>query len=84
MHDVEFDLTERRGKLVLILGFLFFPAFVCGMSPAVDGTAGERERRSLEVLMAQPARAWELVTGKWLAAGVLAAAGVTIALALAH
>ena len=33
--------------------------------------AGERERRSLEVLMAQPAKAWELVVGKWLAAVVL-------------
>ncbi len=38
------------------LGILFLPAFFCSLSAAVDSTAGERERRSLEVLMAQPAR----------------------------
>jgi sodium transport system permease protein len=54
------------------------------MSAAVDSTAGERERRSLEVLMAQPAHAWELVTGKWLAASMLAVVGVTLNLLLAH
>jgi sodium transport system permease protein len=83
-YDTGTNASRSAGLIGSILGFLFFPAFVCGMSPAVDGTAGERERRSLEVLMAQPARAWELVAGKWLAAGVLAAAGVTIALVLAH
>ncbi|WP_229425447.1 ABC transporter permease subunit [Massilia sp. Se16.2.3] len=63
---------------------LFFPAFFCGMSAAVDSTAGERERRSMEVLMAQPARAREIVTGKWLMAGTLAVVGLTLELILAH
>jgi sodium transport system permease protein len=54
------------------------------MSTAVDSTAGERERRSMEVLMAQPIRPWELVIGKWLSAASLAIAGVTLELALAH
>ena len=54
------------------------------MSAAVDSTAGERERRSLEVLMSQPARAWELVVGKWLAAASLAVIGITLELFLAH
>jgi sodium transport system permease protein len=67
-----------------ILGVLFLPVFICGMSTAVDSTAGERERRSMEVLMAQPIRAGELVIGKWMTAASLAIAGVTLELALAH
>jgi sodium transport system permease protein len=67
-----------------ILGVLFLPVFICGMSTAVDSTAGERERRSMEVLMAQPIRAWELVIGKWLSAATLAIAGVILELSLAH
>jgi sodium transport system permease protein len=78
--------TAARSAALIsgILGALFLPAFMCGMSAAVDSTAGERERRSLEVLMAQPARTWELVVGKWLAAVVLAIVGVTLNLVLAH
>lgn len=67
-----------------MIGFLFFPAFILNMSSAVDSTAGERERRSLEVLMAQPAHSWELVGGKWLASSILAVVGVTVVLLLGH
>jgi sodium transport system permease protein len=38
----------------------------------------------MEVLMAQPARAWEIVTGKWLMAGALAVFGLTLELILMH
>lgn len=47
-------------------------------------TAGERERRSLEVLMVQPMRARDLVVGKWLAASTLAAGGLALELIVAH
>ena len=67
-----------------IIGILFFPAFMLSMSAAVDSTAGERERRSLEVLMAQPAHTWELVRGNWLAASILGVVGVTLELILGH
>jgi len=83
-YDTGTTAARSAGVIGSILGFLFFPAFICGLSAAVDSTAGERERRSLEVLMAQPARAWELVTGKWLAAGALAIIGITFELILAH
>jgi sodium transport system permease protein len=36
------------------------------------------------VLMAQPARAWEIITGKWLMAASLAMIGLTLELILAH
>jgi sodium transport system permease protein len=83
-YDTGTTAARSAGLIGTILGFLFFPAFICGLSAAVDSTAGERERRSLEVLMSQPARAWELVVGKWLAAGSLAVIGITLELMLAH
>lgn len=83
-YDTGGTAARSAGLIGAILGFLFFPAFICGLSAAVDSTAGERERRSLEVLMAQPIRPWELITGKWLNAGLLAVVGITAELALAH
>lgn len=83
-YDTGTTASRSAGLIGGILGILFFPAFMLCMSAAVDSTAGERERRSLEVLMAQPAHAWELVVGKWLAASVLAVVGVTLELMLAH
>jgi len=78
--------NASRSAMVIgsIIGILFLPAFFLNMSAAVDCTAGERERRSLEVLMAQPAQTWELVGGKWLAASVPSLVGVTLVLVLAH
>ena len=83
-YDTGSTAARSAGLIGSILGFLFFPAFICGLSAAVDSTAGERERRSLEVLMSQPARAWQLVLGKWLAAASLAVIGITLELFLAH
>jgi sodium transport system permease protein len=83
-YDTGTTAARSAGVIGGILGFLFFPAFICGLSAAVDSTAGERERRSLEVLMAQPVRTWELVAGKWLAAAALAIIGITLELMLAH
>ena len=83
-YDAGSTAARSAGLIGSILGFLFFPAFICGLSAAVDSTAGERERRSLEILMSQPAHAWELVLGKWLAAAALAVIGITFELMLAH
>lgn len=83
-YDTGSNAARSAGLIGSILGFLFFPAFICCLSAAVDSTAGERERRSLEVLMSQPAHAWELIVGKWLAAGALSVIGITVELALAH
>ncbi|WP_020655836.1 ABC transporter permease [Massilia niastensis] len=83
-YDTGTTASRSAGLIGGMIGILFFPAFMLCMSAAVDSTAGERERRSLEVLMAQPAHAWELVGGKWLAASVIAIVGVTLDLLLAH
>jgi sodium transport system permease protein len=50
----------------------------------MDTTAGERERRSLELLLAQPVHPFELIAGKWIAAACLSMAGLTLELLLAH
>jgi len=83
-YDTGTNASRSAGFIGSMLSMLFFPAFFCGMSAAIDSTAGERERRSLEVLMAQPARAWEIITGKWLMAASLAIIGLTLELILAH
>jgi sodium transport system permease protein len=83
-YDTGTNASRSASLIGGILAALFFPAFMLGMSSAIDSTAGERERRSFEVLLAQPARTWELVAGKWLAAGTLAVVGMTLELTLAH
>jgi len=83
-YDTGTNASRSAGFIGSMLSMLFFPAFFCGMSAAVDSTAGERERRSLEVLMAQPARSGSIIAGKWLMAGALAVIGLTLELILAH
>jgi sodium transport system permease protein len=83
-HDTGTNASRSAMVIGGIIGILFLPAFFLNLSAAVDSTAGERERRSLEVLMAQPARSWELVVGKWLAASVPSLLGVTLILCVAH
>ncbi|UUZ56174.1 ABC transporter permease subunit [Massilia sp. H-1] len=46
--------------------------------------AHERERRSLEVLMAQPVTPFTLISGKWIAAATLSILGLSFELGLAH
>ncbi|MES2323930.1 MAG: ABC transporter permease [Pseudomonadota bacterium] len=83
-YDTGSNAARSATVIGAMLGFLFLPAFLCCLSAAVDSTAGERERRSLEVLMAQPVNPLMLVGGKWMAAGALSIIGITLELALAH
>ncbi|MES2299701.1 MAG: ABC transporter permease subunit [Pseudomonadota bacterium] len=83
-YDTGTSASRSAALIGTMLGMLFFPAFMICLSPAIDSTAGERERRSLEILLAQPASARDLIIGKWLAAAVLAIVGVSLELALAH
>jgi sodium transport system permease protein len=83
-YDTGSNASRSAAIIGAILGILFLPAFLCCLSAAVDSTAGERERRSLEVLMAQPVTPFTLISGKWLAAAALSVAGLTFELALAH
>lgn len=70
VHDV--DVSTPVSRSVLALGtvsvFIFMSLFMGGMYLAIDATAGERERGSLEPLLTVPVRREHLIYGKILAA----------------
>ena len=67
----EVDLSRPEQLAVQLLGvmplLLILAAFTGGASVAIDTTAGERERGSLEPLLLQPVSRVRLLLGKWLA-----------------
>jgi sodium transport system permease protein len=62
--DVATPQSQAASFLNLTGYFLIFSIFIGGMYLAIDSTAGERERGSLEPLLANPVARWELVFGK--------------------
>lgn len=62
------DVSTREGRSVLILGmityFVLFASLMGGLYLAIDATAGERDRNSLESLMALPVGRRQLMWGK--------------------
>ncbi|HEX7465950.1 MAG TPA: ABC transporter permease [Usitatibacter sp.] len=65
---------RQKGAFILFLipMFAILSPLLGGMTVAIDSTAGERERGSLEPLLANPVPTGQIVTGKWLAAWTLA------------
>lgn len=79
--DVQ-DLATREARASNILGgltiyFLMAP-FIGSMAVSIDVSAGERERNSLEVLMAQPVSSGKVFAGKTLVATVFGVIGVAL------
>lgn len=63
---------QRSSRLTqILLTFALISACVGGMYLAIDATAGERERKSLEPLLNTPASTQELILGKWLATAAM-------------
>ncbi|HEY5623947.1 MAG TPA: ABC transporter permease [Gammaproteobacteria bacterium] len=64
----EYDVSTAASRLVLILGVLSYLLVIStlmgGFYLAIDSTAGERERGSLEPLLALPATRSEIMLGK--------------------
>ena len=57
--------TSRGAALFAMLPyFIIFTAFMGGMFLAIDATAGERERQSLEPLLINPVPRWQVLGGK--------------------
>jgi sodium transport system permease protein len=68
---------SRAAQLTGMLPFFIMMAVLYGaLNAALDTTAGERERGSLEPLLMNPASRRDLVIGKW---GAVAAVGMLIA-----
>jgi sodium transport system permease protein len=87
------DVATPAGRSLLVLGmmtyFCLMSMLVGGFYLAVDTTAGERERGSLEPLLALPVERADLIAGKMLATGAfmsisllltVVAFGITISL----
>ncbi|WP_271679799.1 ABC transporter permease [Thermomonas mangrovi] len=71
-RDLASEEAKRNMFLSVVLPvILTMFAFIGGAHLAMDTTAGERERQSLEPLLATPASRAALVSGKMLAAAVL-------------
>ncbi len=60
--------AQLKGALSLMLMLTMVSA---GLYAAIDTSAGERERGSLEPLMMNPVPSWAFTLGKWLAVAVL-------------
>jgi len=71
------DAAARSAQLATMVPFFVLMAMLYGaLNAALDTTAGERERGSLEPLLTTPAPRWALVLGKW---GAVAAVSMLIA-----
>ena len=82
IESADLATPQQSGALVLFLVAYYglFAALMGGMAVALDTTAGERERQSLEPLLTTPARPIEIVVGKWLAVVAFDALVVTLTL----
>jgi len=82
VNDV--DVATPTGRAVVVLGFMtyfvLFALLMGGLYLAIDSTAGERERGSLEALLSLPVARASLVGGKILA--TCAYMGISLALSL--
>jgi len=73
--------TSRGGQVLAFLPyFILITVFMGSMHMAIDTTAGERERKSLEPLLINPLPRWQIMAGKLAATTFFALA--TLALGL--
>ena len=80
--DVASDQKRTANVLNFIPIYVLMAAFVAGLGIAIDGTAGERERKSLEPLLINPIRPIDIIFGKWFASGTFALLGMLATLVL--
>lgn len=73
---------QARGALLFgILPYmLVLTAFLGGMFLAIDATAGERERQSLEPLLVNPVERWRILMGKIGAAAAFSLVSIVLSL----
>jgi len=78
------DVSTPSGRSAMLLGmlsyFFLFALLTGGMNLAIDSTAGERERGSLEPLLCLPVKRDHLIFGKIFAACVFMALSLSLSL----
>jgi len=82
IKDVDLSTPQSRGMLVMIMlpYVLMITAFTGGMHLAIDSTAGEKERKSLEPLLINPVPRWQIMLGKMAATATYAFASLVLTL----
>lgn len=84
----EVDVSTPSGRSAILLGmlsyFFIFALLTGGMNLAIDSTAGERERGSLEPLLCLPVKHDHLIYGKILAACLFMAISLSLSLTCFH
>ncbi|MCH8258246.1 MAG: ABC transporter permease [Proteobacteria bacterium] len=82
----DIDVASKAQRAATALNFIpmyiVLATFIAGMGIAVDSTAGERERKTLEPLIINPVERYHIVMGKWLAATLFSALGMAMTLVL--
>jgi len=82
----ENDTSSPSSKSALLLGMLgimiLVAVFVSSTNVAIDCSAGERERNSLELLIMQPVSTWQVVVAKTLNTGMFGVIGGTLSVVL--
>jgi sodium transport system permease protein len=81
--DVAVRNTDDGSYFAIILSQTFIYFFIiagasAAMSIAIDTAAGERERRSIEVLLSRPVPRGAIAVGKWLVISSFAALGILV------
>ena len=80
----ELDLAtaeQRSARLLQVMSFYaLFAGLMGAIAAALDVTAGERERQTLEPLLTTPVAVPELAIGKWLAVSMINLLAVTASL----
>jgi len=84
----EVDVSTPSGRSAILLGmlsyFFIFALLTGGMNLAIDATAGERERGSLEPLLCLPVKRDHLIFGKIMAACLFMAISLSLSLICFH
>jgi len=82
VKDIDLSTPQSRGMLVMIMlpYVLMITAFTGGMHLAIDSTAGEKERKSLEPLLINPVPRWQIMLGKMCATATYAFASLSLTL----
>jgi len=82
VKDVDLSTPQSRGMLIMMMlpYVLMITAFTGGMHLAIDSTAGEKERKSLEPLLINPVPRWQIMLGKMSATATFAFASLFLTL----
>ncbi len=82
LKDVDLSTPKSRAILAIIFlpYVLMITAFTGATHLAMDTTAGEKERKSLEPLLINPVPRWQIMTGKMLTTTIFAMSSLALTL----